>query len=74
MKSKYDKEVDVLLIKIRNKKPAFGEGIGGGIIVHYDKDRTPVEIEILGARKHLAEWVEQALVSPRKPIVTAASD
>lgn len=74
MKSKYAKEVDVLLIKIRNKKPAFGEDIGGGIIVHHDKNRIPVEIEILGAKKHLAEWVEQALVSPGKPIVSATSD
>ncbi len=74
MKSKYSKEVDVLLIKIRDKKPAFGEDIGGGVIVHYDKNRTPVEIEILGAKRHLAGWVEQALVSPGKPIVAATSD
>ena len=74
MRGKYSKEVDVLLIKIRDKKPAFGEDIGGGIIVHYDKSRAPVEIEILGARKHLAEWVEQALVSPEKPIVAETSD
>ena len=73
MRSKYDKEVDVLLIKIRNKKPAFGEDIGGGIIVHYDEDRNPVEIEILSARKYLAEWVGQALVSPEKPIVAGTS-
>ncbi len=35
MISEYDKEVDVLLIKIRNKKPVYGEDIGKGIIVHY---------------------------------------
>jgi uncharacterized protein YuzE len=61
MISEYDKEVDVLLIKIRNKKPVYGEDIGKGIIVHYDKDRNPVEIEILSAKHHLVNWIEQAL-------------
>ena len=68
MKSEYEKEIDVLLIKIRDEKPAFGEDIGGGIIVHYNKDRIPVEIEILGAKEHLADWVGQALRSEKKPI------
>ncbi len=73
MKSVYDKEVDVLLIKIRNKKPAFGEDIGSGIIVHYDKKRKPVEIEILDARRHIVDWIAQALESPREPIIAGAS-
>ena len=74
MKSVYEKEVDVLLIKIRNKKPAFGEDIGGGIIVHYDKERKPVEIEILDARRHIVNWIEQALESPREPITAGTSE
>lgn len=61
MKSRYNKNVDVLLIKLKNKKPAYGEDIGDGVIVHYDKDRNPVEIEILGAKRHLINWMGQAL-------------
>ena len=61
MKAKYDKEVDVLLIKLKNTKPQYGEDIGEGIIVHFDKDNSPVEIEILKAKKYLVNWLEQAL-------------
>jgi uncharacterized protein YuzE len=70
MKSRYDKSVDVLLIKLKNKKPAYGEDIWDGIIVHYDKERNPVEIEILGAKRHLIDWMGQAL-EVRKEAVTA---
>ena len=66
MRAHYDKEVNVLLIKINNNKPEYGEDIGDGIVVHFDKNKTPVEIEILDAKKYLAEWIEQALeVKPK---------
>ena len=61
MKAVYDKDVDVLLIKLKNTKPAYGEDIGEGIIVHFDKNKSPVEIEILKAKKYLVNWLEQAL-------------
>jgi uncharacterized protein YuzE len=69
MRSKYDKNVDVLLIRIKNKKPAYGEDIGDGIIVHYDKGRNPVEIEILGAKRHLMDWMGQALEVGREAVL-----
>ena len=61
MKAVYDKEVDVLLIKLKNTKPEYGEDIGEGIIVHFDKNKSPVEIEILKAKKYLVNWLGQAL-------------
>ena len=61
MKAVYDKDVDVLLIKLNNNKPKYGEDIGEGIIVHFDKNKNPVEIEILKAKKYLVNWLEQAL-------------
>ena len=61
MRAKYDKDVNVLLIKLSDSKPEYGEDIGEGIIVHFDKSKTPVEIEILNAKKYLASWLEQAL-------------
>ena len=50
MKYKYDKESDILMIKLSNKKPDFGEQ-RENIITHYSKDGKPVEIEILDAKK-----------------------
>ena len=61
MKTCYDKEVDVLLIKLSDSKPKYGEDIGEGIIVHFSKEKLPVEIEILGAKRYLVTWLEQAL-------------
>jgi len=61
MNAKYDKDVDVLLIKLNNNKPEYGEDIGEGIIVHFDKDKLPVEIEILEAKRYLVSWLEQVL-------------
>lgn len=71
MKANYDKDVDVLLIKISNNKPEFGEDIGEGIIVHFDKNKAPVEIEILNAKKYLVSWLEQALEVNEKSTLTA---
>ena len=61
MKAVYDKDVDVLSIKLKNTKPFYGEDIGEGIIIHFDKNKSPVEIEILKAKKYLVNWLEQAL-------------
>ena len=61
MKARYDKDVDVLLIKLNDNKPEYGEDIGEGIIVHFDKNKNPVEIEILKAKKYIVNWLEQAL-------------
>ena len=69
MKAQYDKETNVLLIRISNNKPEYGEDIGKGIVVHFDKNKNPVEIEILDAKKYLADWVVQALeVKPEHKI------
>ena len=39
MKATYDKDVDVLLIKLSSNKPEYGEDIGQGIVVHFDKNK-----------------------------------
>ncbi len=68
MKAHYDKEVDILLIKLGDNKPQYGEDIGNGIIVHFDKNKVPVEIEILGAKRYLMDWLGQALDVKAEPI------
>ena len=71
MKAIYDKDVDVLLIKLNKNKPKYGEDIGEGIIVHFDKNKVPVEIEILKAKKNLVNWLEQALELKEKQSLIA---
>lgn len=71
MKARYDKDVDVLSIKLNNNKPEYGEDIGDGIIVHFDKNKNPVEIEILKAKKYIVDWLEQALEITDKPSLVA---
>lgn len=57
MKYKYDAKTDIILIKLSNEKPDFGEQ-KDNIITHYNKKGKPVEIEILDARKTTRKIVE----------------
>jgi len=68
MRSYYDKDVDVLMVRLSDNKPEYGEDIGRGIIVHFDKNRNPVEIEILSAKKYLMDWLGQALEVKTRPM------
>ncbi len=64
MKYKYDPEVDILLIKLSDEKPDFGEQ-KENIITHYNKNGKPVEIEILDASKTAVKILETILSSKR---------
>jgi len=57
MEYKYDKETDILTIKLANEKPEFGAE-RENIITHYSKDNIPVEIEILDAGKTMIKILE----------------
>lgn len=48
MKYDYDSEADVLVIRLSEKTPDFGEQ-EGNVITHYTEDNKPVQIEILDA-------------------------
>ena len=61
MEYKYDKETDILTIKLADEKPEFGEE-RENIITQYSKDNKPVEIEILDADKTVVKMLE-AIVS-----------
>ena len=50
MKYSYDPESDILIIRLSDEKPDFGEQ-QNNVIAHYNKKGKPVEIEILDARK-----------------------
>jgi len=62
MEYKYDRKVDVLIIKISDNSPDYGEQ-KDNIIYHYSKEGKPVEIEILDASKTAMKIFEAILKS-----------
>ena len=63
MKYKYDSKSDILLIKLSNEKPDFGEQ-RENIITHYNKKGKPIEIEILDASSTAVDMIRAML--PKK--------
>jgi uncharacterized protein YuzE len=51
MKIKYSRDADILVIQLREGKPADSRDIAEGIIVHLTAKGQPLEIEILDASK-----------------------
>ncbi len=51
MKIKYDQEVDILVIRISDKKIVDSDELRKGIILDYDENGNVVKIEILDASK-----------------------
>jgi len=54
MSAKYYKDDDLLVVKLSSKPFEVAEKVGS-FIVHYDKTREPVMVEILNAPKFLKE-------------------
>ena len=61
MKYKYDKETDILVIRLRNEKPDHGEQ-EGSIITHYNKDKKAVELEFLDASETALQIVKTVIL------------
>lgn len=70
MKYKYDPKTDILLIKLGNEKPDFGEQ-NENIVTHYNKQGKPTEIEVLDASKTAAKIVKT--ISQAKKAATATA-
>jgi len=51
MQIRYSPDADVLLVKLREGKPIDSVDIAEGLIAHYAKDGSVLEIEILDASK-----------------------
>ena len=49
MKVKYDREVDILLVKLSDDPFDYAEE-ANGVITHFSRDGRPVLLEIQGAR------------------------
>jgi uncharacterized protein YuzE len=50
MKVRYDQEVDVLYICLKEGTIAESDEVSPGIIIDYTKDGTPVGVEIFDAK------------------------
>jgi uncharacterized protein YuzE len=53
MKVKYDKEVDILVIRFSDSKIQESDESKPGVIIDYDKEGKIVKIEILQASKRM---------------------
>jgi len=60
MKVKYDKQVDILLIELSDKKIDYAEE-AGSMIIHFTGEGEPVLVEILEASEFLAEVIKASL-------------
>ncbi|MEA1965259.1 MAG: DUF2283 domain-containing protein [Candidatus Aerophobetes bacterium] len=68
MKIKYSPEADVLVIELKEGVLNDSIDLREGIILHLDKERKPLEIEILDASK-VTSLEEISMFNPiRKPV------
>lgn len=65
MKYEYDPETDILLIKLSDEEPDFGDQ-SGPIITHYSKEGKPIEIEILDASETALSIIKPILSKSKK--------
>ena len=65
MKIKYDQELDILVIKLSDKKIVESDESSKGVILDYDDEGNIVKIEVLDASKRGNEMtkLEYELVS-----------
>jgi len=54
MKVKYSKDVDILMIELSNEPISHAEK-KGSVIVHFNKNREPVALEIMDAKDLLRQ-------------------
>ena len=72
MNAKYYKDDDLLVVKLSNMPFMAAEKIGS-FLVHYDKSRKPVMIEILNASKFLKETSRALPKSMRQSMLSAGA-
>jgi uncharacterized protein YuzE len=65
MKTKYSDDTDILIIELKDDKPIDSKDLDEGIIVHFNKKREPIEIEIPDASS-LTNISEIGLSLPQK--------
>jgi uncharacterized protein YuzE len=68
MKIKYSSDADVLIIELKKGTPVDSLDLREGIILHFNKEKEPIEIELLDASK-LTDLEEIGLsLSPKSTV------
>jgi uncharacterized protein YuzE len=49
---RYDRDTDVLLVKLRDEPPTNAVEEGGGVIISYGDKGLPLSVEFLNASQH----------------------
>lgn len=70
MKFRYDKEDDILMVWLANKKVDYAEQ-SKNVIMHFSKDNKPVLMEILDASKFLKQTSQALPRSVRQSVLAA---
>ena len=60
MKIKYDRETDILMLELSDKKIDYAEE-AGPMIIHFTEQGEPVLVEILDASEFLAELMKASI-------------
>ena len=69
MKVRYDREEDVLMIKVSDESIDYAEEIGP-MIVHFTKEGKPVLFEIMDATEFLANMAPNQLIELERARLT----
>ena len=70
MKIKYSKDVDILMMELSDDPIVFAEK-KAGVIVHFNKSRQPVALEIMSAKEWLKETYSLLPRDIEREILTA---
>lgn len=58
MKTQYDAEADALYLRFADAKVVDSEEVAPGIVLDFDAEGRIVAVEVLDAKRHLAEGAE----------------
>lgn len=70
MKVKYSKDVDILIVELSNEPITFAEK-KGSVIVHFNKAREPVALEILDATDLLRKTYKVLPAEIERQVISA---
>jgi uncharacterized protein YuzE len=73
LKIKYSPDADAIVIIVRAGRPAYGDEMAPGVIMHYNKKNQLVEIEILDASELVSAAVREMAKTTREVLVQAKS-
>jgi len=62
MKLRYDKEEDILMVKVSDEPIDYAEKVNS-VIIHFTKDKKPALFEIMDASEFLADIAPNQLVN-----------